>query len=79
MMKTITGTELRGYLTYPNQYGKPGPGTADEIKWSRGWARAQAEHMNNQKSDYHLSLENDALLGRDSYSAQYRDTNSFEF
>lgn len=71
--------ETRGYLTYPETHGKPLPGTADEIKWSRGWLRAQREHMEGMKSEYHLHLENDALLGRDSYSASYRDKNNLEF
>lgn len=71
--------ETRGYLTYPDQYGKPLPGTKEELAWSRGWIRAQREKMESAKSEYHLHLENDALLGRDSYSASYRDENNFQF
>jgi hypothetical protein len=69
--RQMTPWELRGYLTYPNQYGKPRPGTSEEINWSKGWAKAQAEAIECQKSDYHLHLEQEALLGRDSFFANY--------
>lgn len=71
--------EIRGYLTYPNQYGKPLPGTSEEINWARGWGKAQREHLENQKSDYHLQLENDALYGRDTFAVAYRDENNPKF
>ena len=67
----MTPWELRGYLTYPNQYGKPHPGTREEMNWSVGWLRAQREQMESAKSQYHLDLENDALYGRESYAASY--------
>jgi hypothetical protein len=63
--------EMRGYLTYPNLFGKPQPGSSEEDKWARGWNKAQAEHLENRKSDYHLSLEQDALFGRESFFANY--------
>jgi hypothetical protein len=71
MTVRLTPWELRGYLTYPNHYGKPQPGTREEMNWSIGWARAQREDLENAKSQYHLDLEFDAMLGRDSYSAEY--------
>lgn len=75
----MTVWETRGYLAYPNHYGQPKPGTSEELNWARGWAKAQAEHMLSQKSDYHLALENDALAGRDSYAASYWNENNLEF
>jgi hypothetical protein len=75
----MTANELRGYLTYPNDYGKPRPGSPEENAWCRGWTKAQAEDLQCRKSDYHLSLENDALYGRDSYAVQYRDEKNLEF
>jgi hypothetical protein len=75
----MTVWETRGYLTYPNHYGKPRPGTKEELHWSKGWCKAQAEALENQKSDYHLSLENDALFGRDTFAASYWNENNLEF
>ena len=79
MPRDMTQWELRGYLTYPNQYGKPHPGTREEMQWSIGWARAQREDLESQKSQYHLDLENDALFGRDTYAVQYWDEKNLQF
>lgn len=81
-MSKMTTWELRGYLTYPNQYGKPSPGTREEMGWSIGWMRAQREDQECAKSQYHLDLENDALYGRNSYAVDYvsdGDKNNFQF
>jgi hypothetical protein len=75
----MTGWELRGYLTHPNQYGKPRPGTTEEANWSRGWMKAEMEANLERTSDYHLHLAQDALLGRDTYAVQYRDEKDLEF
>ena len=75
----MTVWETRGYLTYPNHYGKPRAGTREEISWSKGWSKAQAEANLEQKSDYHLHLAQEAMLGRNSYAASYWDENNSEF
>jgi len=75
----MTVWETRGYLAYPNHYGKPKPGTSEEINFCRGWAKAQAEDLENRKSDWHLQLENDYLAGRDTYAVSYWNENNLEF
>lgn len=75
----MTPWELRGYLSYPNQYGKPHPGTREEMNWSIGWLRAQREDLEGAKSQYHLDLEFEAGLGRNTYAASYRDENNLQF
>jgi hypothetical protein len=69
--RQMTPWELRGYLTYPNHFGKPKPASPEDNAWCRGWAKAQAEDLESRKSDYHLQLENDARFGRDTYFANY--------
>lgn len=71
MSARMTPWELRGYLAYPQHYGKPSPGTREEMNFCIGWSRAQREDLENQKSQYHLDLERDALFGRDSYAVEY--------
>lgn len=71
MAKEMTGWELRGYLAYPNHFGKPKPGTIEENRFCRGWSKAQAEANLERTSDYHMHLAQEAELGRDSYSANY--------
>jgi hypothetical protein len=41
----MTVWETRGYLAYPNHFGKPRPGTPEEINFCKGWAKAQAEDL----------------------------------
>ena len=79
MAGQMTPWELRGYLTYPNQFGKPVPGTREEMNWSIGWSRAQREDLEGAKSQYHLDLESEALLGRDTYAASYWDEKNLSF
>lgn len=71
MSRQFTPWELRGYLAYPQHYGKPRPGSPEENSFSRGWTRAQEEDLLSRKSQYHLDLENDYWAGRESYAAQY--------
>jgi hypothetical protein len=68
----MTPWELRGYLTYPNHYGKPRAGTEPEIHFAKGWSKAQAEDLLQRKSEYHLSLEQDAMYGRSAWSDEYK-------
>lgn len=75
----MTQWELRGYLTYPRKNGMPRAGTPEELSWARGWNRAMEEAELGRKSDYHLQLENDALYGRDTFAASYRDEKDFRF
>ena len=79
MRNQMTQWELRGYLSYPQHYGKPRPGTREEMGWSIGWMRAQREDQERAKSQYHLDLENDALFGRDTYAVQYWDEKNLQF
>jgi hypothetical protein len=39
--------ELRGYATYPQRYGMPQAGTAEELAWARGWNKAQRETIDH--------------------------------
>lgn len=41
----MTRWELRGYLTYPSERGKPRPGTPEEANWLRGWLKADREKV----------------------------------
>lgn len=79
MRKTMTAWELRGYLIYPSLHGKPYAGTREEMQWSIGWARAQREDLECAKSQYHLDLEFEAELGRNTYAASYRDEKNLQF
>lgn len=76
---TMTVWETRGYLTYPNQYGKPAPGTNEETLWARGWSKAQREANLEATSDYHKQLSDDYYAGRDSFAASYGDKNNLQF
>ena len=61
----LSAWELRGFLAYPQQYGKPKPGTQEEIRWSKGWIKAQAQSNN--------PLGDEWAFGRDTYFAHYDD------
>lgn len=79
MAGAMTRWELRGYLAHPGHYGKPQPGTPEEINFCRGWNKAEAEAKLERTSDYHKQLSDDYYAGRDSYAASYRDENNLEF
>jgi hypothetical protein len=61
---------LRGYLTHPNQHGKPKPGTTQELAWSKGWVRADYQSRLANQSQLALEMENDENFGRDTYASR---------
>lgn len=81
-MKFMTPWELRGYLTYPRNDGKPLAGTPEEINFAKGWERAQREDILSRQSYLAQEIDFDSEFGRDTFASSYvskEDENNFKF